>query len=454
MPRKKTAELSKTPPQNLEAEQAVLGGMLTDPGTIPTVQGLLEVGDFYSNQHKIIFQRILDLSSKGKLTDQITLADYLRTKGELEEVGGVAYIIGCINLVPSVSTIPYYCEIVKEKAIQRAFIDIATQLKQEALVGEEFSKVLEKAKDLYTKLALRGRPEKIEPLSIERYIKDVQSSPQSKGTGYKRLDKYVKLNASELIIIGARPRHGKTTFALNLLLKMAEKHWPEPFIFFSYEVNYEQLVSKLISILSKGFTYYDVRDHYKVEKEHREIDKATDRLREYENNLYLVNEPGYTVDQIIGYSQKVREKHGSIGAVFVDYIELIKTTEKDTEELRVADIVNKLRIASQELNTPVIALAQMNRQTVRGIKRKKPTLEGLRYSGRQEAEATTVLGLYNEEVEKIEDEEREGIEGIDSDTVLEVICLKNRYAEPNKVIPFTFKMKYGFIEEKTGTGKW
>jgi DNA primase len=295
--------------------------------------------------------------------------------------------------------------------------------------------------------------------------------PEGKKTGYASLDETIALMPSELTVIGARPRHGKTSFACNLLLNWAQLHKSDPFIFFSYEVNQVQLFAKLVSLLtgrqsnqvkSAGYSFREVIQYLRsgTLKANADIEKAMGTLKTYEHQLFLMTEPTTTIDQLVAYSKAVSAKWGKVGAILVDYIELVKVSEEKSEELRIASIVNQLRIASQILNTPVVALAQMNRSTVTGggggkqikkIEGRRPVLEGLRYSGRQEQEASTVLGLFNRYIESSDacsEDDQSKIEGTITAAPLEVIVHKNRYGESNKIVKMVFNMFTGSIAEE------
>ena len=292
--------------------------------------------------------------------------------------------------------------------------------------------------------------------------------PEGKATGYPQLDEIIAIMPSELTIIGARPRHGKTSFACNLLMNWARLYRNDPFLFFSYEVSDVQLFFKLVSLLTScqhnerqinGYSYRQVANYLRTAKiaPNKDIEQAIETLKTYEHQLFLVTDPSQTIEQLVAYSQAVKKEWGKIGAILIDYIELVRVPEAKSEELRIAYIVNQLRIASQALDTPIVALAQMNRSTVTGAKQikkidtRRPVLEGLRYSGRQEQEAFAVLGLFNRYIESTDvcsEEEQSAIEGSVTDAPFEVITLKNRYGESNKITEMSFNMITGNIAER------
>lgn len=432
---------------NIEAEQSVLGSILQQNELLDVVKEFLRAVDFYDNKHKLIYKKMLELSDKQKPIDYITLSEILDN-----DVVPLSYLIALTeNIVPV--NIIYHSQIIIEKAIIREIRKESINAKGD-LEEEDIKKYLNKVQGLYEKLAtLRLVKKEPKSFSVDYGVELLKKAPKGKKTGYTKLDEIIDFNPSELIIIASRPRHGKTTFAMNLLLNMAKLYPDEVFIYFTYEVDFSQFFRKMLSWAS-GFSYQKIKNFYLEDRLPEEVYKGQEKLREYEGNIYIVDEPNFTVDQIITYCKQVK-KNKPLGAVFVDYIELVKE-QKDrdgnTEELRIASIVHKLRIASQELGTPIIALAQMNRATVgkKQPKNRRPTLEGLRYSGRQEAEATTVLGLFNVEREKITIKEEEGELEPDADKVkmtdLEVIPLKCRYASSNQIITLNYNMEGNKIE--------
>jgi replicative DNA helicase len=286
---------------------------------------------------------------------------------------------------------------------------------------------------------------------------------RGKETGLFELDRAVKIMPKELIIIGSRVRHGKSSFAYNLLLSFLEKYQEEAFIFFNLDVPSTIVMTRLATIWAKKkhdktYAYKDVLPSFQTLQFHSEITEAFANFDKYgkDKRLAVVNTPNYTIEQIIAHSERL-SKEKPLGAIFVDYIELIKTqTKTDSEELRISHMANQLRIASERLSCPIIVLAQMNRASVTGKKKpeeRRPTLEGLRYSGRQEQEATTVLGLFNVNAEKLEIEQENGfLSPSTAETTLELIPLKNRGGESNRVISLDFDMVSGYISTQSKTG--
>ncbi|MFH0926810.1 MAG: DnaB-like helicase C-terminal domain-containing protein [bacterium] len=330
---------------------------------------------------------------------------------------------------------------------------------------EESERLLENG--LYM-LKSKKSNERVEFFNWDRLLQEGRSySCQGKETGIVDLDRVVKIMPKELVILGARPGHGKSSFAYNLYLNFLENNPNETYIFCNMDVSSTVLMSRLATIkvkkdTDKSHSYKNVLSCFQSGKFAEEVKDAFEFFKRCgeERHLAIVNKPSYTVEQLIGYAEILSKESKPIGAIFIDYMELIGSSMKHpNEELRVSYIVNQLRIASERLNTPIIVLAQMNRANIKDSKKPEnrlPTLAGLRYSGRQEQEATTVLGLFNIDVERIEAEQEEDKKSALSskDTILEIIPLKNRGGETNKRIKVNFDMVSGYISnKKSGFGK-
>jgi len=284
------------------------------------------------------------------------------------------------------------------------------------------------------------------PLDINEVFQMIQEAPAGLNSGYDVLDRFVEFCPSELIVIAARPRHGKTTLAINLYLNMIKKYSDIPFVFFSHEMNMEQVLIKMIGART-GEGFKGIKNNIRQGLLNSNQTKVLDLFREYSqgSRLYVVNKPRWGVERIVSYCRGVKANCEGIGAVFVDYIGLVADREagdRESTEQRYSRVVNSLRIASQELNCPIIALSQMSREGVKGKtpKARYPRLDQLRYSGRIEQEAATVLAIYN----KTEDEKREMDEAemddnygaIEGTAELRLFNLKSRFGPGNAPLPF------------------
>lgn len=442
------------------AERAVLGEILLEGGLSYAKD--LKADDFYETKHQTIFKAMRDMSDKAEAIDFVTLCNYLKNTGELDGIGGPSEITALSSDAITTALMPSHIRIVKEEAFKRQIIaktaDASSDLKNADLTA-----FVSDMRAFYTDLALTPAVEEIEFFDIDKLLTEGKAYAQKgKETGIRELDKAVKIMPKELIIIGARVRHGKSSLAYNILLNFLENYDKEAFIFFNLDVPSTIVMSRLATIWAKKhkaktFAYKDVLPSFQTQRFEKEILEAFGHFDKYgkEKRLAIVNKPQYTVEQIISHAERLA-KEKPLGAIFIDYIELIKTKQKqDTEELRVSYIVNQLRIASERLSCPVIVLAQMNRDASKDKKpeKRRPVLEGIRYSGRQEQEASTVLGLFNIASEKLEIGQQDGIfTPSPTSAELEIIPLKNRGGESNRIISLDFDMVSGHIKDKASTG--
>lgn len=438
-----TSEPEKQPPHSPEAEAAVLGAMTLRADLVRTSR--LRPDDFYLPAHRMIYRALVDFSQAGKPADLVTLTEHFKSKGELAKLGGAAYLTGLVDGLPVGPAGGYqaHVQIVKTLAIKREISQRAAAISSEALGEADVAKLKEKIRTLGESLDL-SVVERPEPININEILRSLKTTPAGISTGYPSLDRFVELNPCELIVLASRPRHGKTTLALNVCAKMLEKYPDRPFIFFSYEMNHEQIMVKLVGAMT-GESYKAIRGELRGAKYQTSTMEALGELKQYgeERRLYLVNEPRWPVDRILSYCQSVKAERGTIGAVFVDYLGLVALLEKDeTVEQQYARVANGLRIASQELNCPVLAISQISREADKARKGKEryPRLDQMRYSGAIEQEATTVLGLFNQEADKrleIDEAPKEESYGeVGPEALLYIFNLKSRYGPGSKPLPF------------------
>lgn len=448
------------PPHDVLAEQAVLGNVILT-GALSSAK-TLQPEDFFVPQHKTIFKVIQELEDKGTAIDLVTLANALRQKGDLKKVGGETYLAYVAQQATTADQLPIYVKIVKEEATKRHILQKMYKI-GDALKDDDLATVLSDYQAFFNDLACLPSLEDIAFFDYDQLLHEGKAYAQrGKETGLYELDKAVKIMPKELIIIGGRVRHGKSSFAYNILLNYLEKYEEEAFIFFNLDVPSTIVATRLATIWTKkhygkAYAYKDVLPCFQTLKFPQEIAEAFAFLGAcgLKKRLAIVNVPNYTAEQIIAHAERL-SKEKPLGAIFVDYIELVKTNKKtDTEELRISHIANQLRIASERLSCPVIALAQMNRASVATKKKaeeRRPTLEGLRYSGRQEQEASIVLGLFNINAEKIEIEQENGVFSPSAvETTLEIIPLKNRGGLSNIIILTDFDLVSGHVSTRTKT---
>jgi replicative DNA helicase len=458
----------ETLPHDLNAEMALLGEIITE-GSLSYANQLVPE-DFYKDSHKIIFEAMKEMDEKGEHIDFVTLNNYLMNKDILQDTGGTSYLMELSEKGIYTNLKPDHIRIVKQEAIKRQIMEKSMNVR-EGLKDADISQIISDMRTFYEGIALTPTLENIGFFDMDKVFEEGKAYAQrGKETGIEELDRIIKIMPAELIIIGARVRHGKSSLAYNFLLNFLEKYKDETFIFFNLDVKSVYVATRLATIWARkhnnnSYGYKDILPHYQDEKEDKMPEEILSKAFPFfhecgeKKRLAIINTPNYTVEQLIGHAE-ILARQKPLGAIFVDYIELIKTDKKqDTEELRIAHIVNQLRIASERLSCPVIALAQMNRTVSKEKKpeKRRPNLEGLRYSGRQEQEASTVLGLFNINVEKIEINQEDGVFNTpDTETTLEIIPLKNRGGISNRIIELDFDMKSGYIKtkEKQGFGSY
>lgn len=438
-----TDKPEKQGPYSQEAEAAVLGAMIQRADLVGSSR--LRPEDFYDHRHRRIYQALVDFDLAGKPADLITLTEHFKSKGELDQVGGAVYLTDLVNELPVGKEGNYqaHVRIVKTLAIKREISQRAAAISAEALGKEDVAKLKERIRTLGDSLDL-SVVERPEPINVEAILRDIKRTPAGLSTGYKLLDSFVDFNPSELIVLAARPGHGKTTLAVNLCASMLAQYTDRPFIFFSYEMNKEQILAKLVGART-GESYKEILGQIRDDKHEQ---RTTEALGELEKcgegrRLYLVNEPRWNVDRIVSYCQGVKAEHRTIGAVFVDYIGLVAMLEvAEMVEQKYARVAQVLRIASQELDCPILLISQISRegQQNKQPKQRYPRLDQMRYSGAIEQEATTVLALFNLEADRrldVEDAQTGKDYGEkESKAQLLLFNLKSRYGPGNRLLKF------------------
>lgn len=302
-------------------------------------------------------------------------------------------------------------------------------------------------------------------VSYEKLIQQGKEfAKPGKKTGISDLDKGMKIRAGELLIIGARPRHGKSSLAYNIFLNFIESHKDETFIFYTLDVCYVEFLSRLATIWAKKWKGIslgyedDVFPHLVDEKFDPAIKEALSVFDTYgKEKRMVVVEDIPSVEKICAHAEALAADH-NIGAAFIDYIGRVSSdTKTDTEELRTAHITKMFKTLSMNVSAPVIALSQMNRASAsqKQVEHRRPTLEGLRYSGQQEQEAGKVLGVFNVAVESADAAREDGeVFAPSSVASIDLIPLKNRGGATGKSIPAVFDMKSGHITHKVSEADW
>ncbi|MCX5830956.1 MAG: replicative DNA helicase [Deltaproteobacteria bacterium] len=434
----------KVPPQNAEAEQSILGGILLDNQALNNVLEVLVANDFYSESHRRIFTAIIELSDKNEPTDLITLTNILKNKKQLDGVGGAAYLASLVDNVPSAANVAYYAKIVKEKAILRQLIGTATGiLKNSYDSGMDVDDVLDEAEHSIFEIS----ENKIRPsfYLLKNIIKDtfktIENLYEKKNlitgvpTGFARLDDLTSgLQKSELIIVAGRPSMGKTAFALNLA-RHAAVEMGLPVAVFSLEMSKEQLALRMLAADAKVDSQR-LRRGLVGETDWPKLTTAAGRLSEAP--IFIDDTPAITVLEMKAKARRLKAENG-LEMVVLDYLQLMRASgRRDSREQEISEISRSLKALAKELNVPVIALSQLNRK-VEDRTNRRPQMADLRESGAIEQDADVIAFIYRDEVyNKSEDNPEKGI--------AEIIIGKQRNG-PVGTVKLAFLEQYTSFEQ-------
>ena len=375
----------RLPPQNIEAEQSVLGSILIDRDAIVRVAGFLRPEDFYREVHRTIFQAALDLFERREPADLVLLCDELERRGRLEGVGGPAYLTSLINAVPTAVNVEYYGHIVERCAILRRLISAGGQIAGVAYdLQHDAELAVDKAEQILFGLTQRRSTQEFVPLAqvLENYFDQIDYIHQNQGktfgvpTGFRDLDELTGgLQRSDLIILAARPGMGKTSFALNIAAHAALKNHVTCGIF-SLEMSRDQLVQRLICS-EAGIDSHRLRTGYIEEGEWARIAESIGLLSEAP--VYIDDTPGISIMELRTKARRLQAEH-DLGFIVVDYLQLMQGTRTDNRVQEVSDISRGLKALARELNAPVMALSQLSR-AVEQRPGNRPQLSDLRESG-------------------------------------------------------------------------
>ena len=406
----------KVPPQNIEAEQSVIGGILLENEAISRVLESLIVDDFYRESHRKIFIAMIELFEKNEPIDLITLTNYLKGQNQLESIGGSAYLASLVDSIPSAANITYYAKIVKEKAVLRRLINTATDIVSRGYEDEgDVADLL----DLAEKNIFQITESQIKPsfYSIKSILKEsfktIEKLYESKEivtgvpSGFNEIDKLTSgFQPSDLIIIAGRPSMGKTAFCLNIAQYVTiEKHIPVAI--FSLEMSKEQVVLRMLCSEAR-VDAHKVRGGFLGETDWPKLTRAAGTLSEAP--IYIDDTAAISVLEMRAKSRRLMAEC-KLGLIIVDYLQLMRgrgfssrgRSGMDTREQEISEISRSLKALAKELNIPVIALSQLNRR-VEERHNKRPQLADLRESGAIEQDADLIAFIYRDEIYNREDE--------------------------------------------------
>jgi len=417
----------RMPPQNIEAEQSVLGSILLQPSALISAMEFIQANDFYRRSHQLIFQVMIELNDKNEEIDVITVANLLERSGQLEDIGGTPYLAELSNVVPTAANVEYYAKIVEERSLLRRLIQASTDIISDTYEeSEEVSSLLDHAEQKILEVSerknrsgfikisdvLRDSMEEIDQL----YKNDEEITGIS--SGYRALDLMTAgLHEDELIILAARPGVGKTAFALNIAQNIGTST-DENVAIFSLEMGATQLVNRMLC--AEGtINANHLRTGKLTEEEFEKLFVAMGSLSKA--NIFIDDTPGIRVSEIRAKSRRLMQERGGIGLIIIDYLQLIEGSGRESRQQEVSEISRQLKKLAMELNVPVIAISQLSR-SVEQRQDKRPILSDLRESGSLEQDADIVAFLYREDYYRTE----EGEEEVEEDNVVEVLVEKNR----------------------------
>jgi len=401
------------PPQNIEAEQSVLGSVMLDSKSLIKIADKLAPQDFYEPAHAQIYEAMLELFEKRRAIDMVTLTDNLEAKKKLKEIGGATYLANLINMVPTSAHVVHYAQIVHSKGILRRLIDAANEISALAFSEEgDVNEVLDKSEQLLFSVSQKYTRQNFVPIkeilaeSFERMDDLHKEKGKVRGvpTGFKPLDDLLAgLQSSDLIILAARPSMGKTSLALNIAENVAIKD-KKAVAIFSLEQSKEQLADRMICSQA-GVDAWKLRTGKLSEEDFPKIGYAMGVLSEAP--IYIDDQPFSNVMEIRAKARRL-QMECDIKLIVIDYLQLMQGARMSREPNRVqeiSEISRGLKALARELNVPVMALSQLSR-AVEHRPDKRPQLADLRESGSIEQDADVVMFIYRDEYYDPETEEK------------------------------------------------
>lgn len=433
----------RIPPQDLLAEQSVLGSIFISPDKLITVREYIEPKDFYKYTHRIIFEAMITLSERDDAIDALTIRTILSDQDDLQNIGGMTYLLEIVNSVPTSANAEYYAKIVAEKAMLRNIISRLTESVNQAYdattPSEDIISGAEKSLiDINEKSNKSGFSKISEVLAINYENLEIRAQQTSDvtglPTGFRDLDKITTgLHPDQLIILAARPAVGKTAFVLNIAQNVGTK-MKQPVAIFSLEMGKESLVDRMLA--SEGLVdAHHLRTGQLTEEEWQSLTIAQGNLAEAP--IYIDDTPGIKITEIRARARKLEKEVGGLGLIVIDYLQLITGTKPENRQQEVSDISRQLKILAKELRVPVIALSQLSRG-VEQRQDKRPVLSDIRESGSIEQDADIVAFLYRDDYyDRSDKDDPDHV----VDNTIEVILEKNR-AGARGTVKLMFQKEY------------
>ena len=402
----------RVPPQNIEAEQAVLGAILIDKEAITKATEVLSPDNFYREAHRVIFSAMLELYNKNEAVDMVTVTEILKRDNKLEDIGGIAYITSLANVVLTAANVKYHAEIVAEKSVLRQLVRVSTEI---AAMGyeanEDVGTLLDTAESRILEISNRKKKNDFTAINdiLMDSVQSIESLLQNKGgltglpAGFADLDKLTSgLHPSDFIILAARPSMGKTALALNIVQNVALRAHkviggePRSVAFFSLEMSKEQLVNRMLCA-EAGIDSQRLRVGEMHDEDWTHLWDACDTMSRAK--IYIDDTAGITAMDMRSRARRLKAEHG-LDLIVVDYLQLMqgsgKRNNSGDRQQEVSEISRSLKALARELDVPVLALSQLSR-SVESRQVKRPMLSDLRESGSLEQDADIVAFLYRED---------------------------------------------------------
>lgn len=442
-------EALKVSPHSIQAEQSVLGGLMLDNQTWDSIADKVVESDFYRKDHRLIFKTIERLAEKQEPFDVITLSESLSAIGELTTVGGLAYLGTLAKDTPSAANIVAYAKIVRDKAILRQLIHVGTDISNSAFntEGRDTAELLENAERQVFHIAEQrqrgqGGFTSIKSLLAQAVDKiellyEQEGSITGASTGFSDFDEMTSgLQPSDLIIVAGRPSMGKTTIAMNMAENVAIKG-DKPVAVFSMEMPGDSLAMRMMSSLGR-IDQHKVRTGKLDDDEWPRLTSAINLLAE--TKLFIDDTPALTPTEVRSRARRLMREHGQLGLIVLDYLQLMQSPASGENRVQqISDISRSLKALAKELNVPVIALSQLNRN-LEQRPNKRPVMSDLRESGGIEQDADVIVFVYRDEVYNPDSPDK---------GVAEIIIGKQRNG-PIGTVRLTFLGQYTRFENFSG----
>lgn len=431
--------VDRVPPQNLDAEQSVLGSMMIDADAVMKATEILKADDFYRDAHKIVFETIADLVDKNEPIDVITVSEALRHSNNLDKVGGVAYVASLASIVPTAANVEHYAKIVSQKALLRTLINASSKIANMGYSAEEEAEnIIDEAERLIFEVAQRKTSKNftsmhdilMETFDKIEYLYNNSGDVTGVPTGFADLDRMTSgFQPSDLIIIAARPAMGKTSLVLNIAANAAIRN-NVPVALFSLEMSKEQLVQRMLCSEAM-IDQHKLRTGQLTDADWPKLTRAVGPLSQAP--IFIDDSVGISIMELRAKCRRLKAEHG-LGMIVIDYLQLMSGGKRsESRQQEISEISRSLKALGRELHVPVIALSQLSR-AVEQTADKKPNLSHLRESGAIEQDADMVSFIYREEYYYPDSSEKKGI--------AEIIIAKHRNGPVGSV-------EVGFLNEYT-----